>query len=153
MQHNKIMKYQQQKRQSGAWVDKKTLVSGTSCKIVSETTGQPSNFKDKNGNSQTQDVCKVRFEGQQEAVNVALNGATIDALIAAFGDESIVWQNQNLTVETEKMRVGGKAVIALYLIPNGYERIDDENGYAVIIKKGTSTKDIPIINDDEEYGV
>ena len=145
------MKYQQQKKTSGAWVDKKTLTSGTLCKIVSETTSQPSNFKDKNGNPQNQDVCKVRFEGQQEAVNVNLNGATISALVDAFGDESIEWQNKPLTAETEKMRVGGKAVIALYLIPQGYERLDDENGYAVIVKKGT--KPIPVINDDAEYGV
>jgi hypothetical protein len=145
------MKYQQQQKQTGAWVDKKSLQSGTACKIVSETQSQPSSFKDKNGNTQNQDVCKVRFNGQQEAVNVNLNGATIGAMIDAFGDESINWQNKPLTVETEKMRVGGKAVVALYLIPEGYERVDDENGYAVIVKKGLNKKDIPVINEGN-YG-
>jgi hypothetical protein len=35
------------------------------------------------------------------------------------------------------MRVGGRAVTAVYLVPEGYERVDDDNGYTVILKKGT----------------
>lgn len=130
------MKYQQVNITSGSWVKADQLQTGTRAKIVSETKPTESSFLDKNGNPKKQDVAKVKFEGQNEAVNVSLNRATIGGLISAFGDDSINWQNNVLTVETEKMRVGGKAVVALYLIPEGYERIDDENGYAMIVKKG-----------------
>ena len=47
------------------------------------------------------------------------------------------WRNNVLTIETEKVLVGGRRVTAVYLIPEGYERVDDENGYTVIVKKGT----------------
>lgn len=137
------MKYQQLKKTTGAWVDKKAIKSGCGAKIVSETTNEPSNFKNKDGTIKTQDVCKVQFEGIKESVNVALNPATLRAFIEAYGEESIDWQGQPLTAETEKMRVGGKAVIALYLIPDGYEKMDDENGYAVIIKKGYKPDPMP----------
>ena len=126
------MKYQQVRKTTGSWIDKSTIKTGVGCKLVSETTKQPSSFKDKEGNDKTQDVCKAKFDGQDEAVNVNLNGATIGALISAFGEDSIDWQNKPLTAELEKMRVGGKAVVALYFIPEGYEKVDDDNGYAVI---------------------
>jgi hypothetical protein len=35
------------------------------------------------------------------------------------------------------MRVGGRAVTTVYLVPEGYERVDDQNDYTVILKKGT----------------
>jgi len=41
------------------------------------------------------------------------------------------------------MRVAGKAVVALYLIPKGYKRVDDRNGYAMILKEGTGPADLP----------
>jgi hypothetical protein len=63
--------------------------------------------------------------------------------VDAFGEDSAGWQGHALSVETEKMRVAGKAVVALYLIPEGYERIDDENGYAMIVKEGTGKADAP----------
>jgi hypothetical protein len=47
------------------------------------------------------------------------------------------------------MRVAGKAVVALYLIPENYERVDDENGYAVIVKKGTTKEEVPTVNLDD----
>jgi hypothetical protein len=34
-------------------------------------------------------------------------------------------------------------VVALYLILEGYERVDDENGYAVIVKEGTGKVEAP----------
>lgn len=118
---------------TGAWVDKASLVNGTKAKIVSETKPSLSNFKDKEGNPQMQDVAKVQFEGIQEAMNVGLSKATIGGLIAAFGDDSVNWQGHELTVETEKVRVGGKAGISLYLIPEGFKKVDDENGFATIV--------------------
>ena len=130
------MKYTQKQFTSGAWADKSKIASGTLAKIVSETKPIESNFRDKDGNVQTQDVTKVHFQGQPEAVNVSLNRATIGGLIDAFGDDSVNWQGHTLTVEIEKMRVAGRSVIAMYLIPQGYSKIDDENGYAVIVKQG-----------------
>jgi len=118
-------------------------------------------FKDKEGNVKNQDVCKVMFEGKNESLNVSLNRATINGLIQAFGEESIEWQNKPLKVETEKMRIGGRAVIAMYLIPEGFKRIDDDNGYAVIIKDDgiaqptaeTKKDDIPVIQDGDDINV
>ncbi|MGH7249579.1 MAG: hypothetical protein ACREGC_01260, partial [Minisyncoccia bacterium] len=57
-------------------------------------------------------------------------------LVEAFGEDSANWQNHVLSMETEKVRVAGKSVTALYLIAEGYERADDANGYAIIVKKG-----------------
>jgi len=129
------MKYTKSGSTSGAWVKVADLVKGQKAKIVSETTAQPSSFTDRNGNPKTQDVAKVRFEGQNEAVNVSLNRATINALIDAFGDDSVGWQGHYLTCEIEKVRVGGIMRLVLYLVPEGYEKVDDANGYAVIQRK------------------
>lgn len=128
------MKYQRQNTTIGAWVKADQIQSGTRAKLVSEVKPQPSSFIDKNGNPKTQDVAKVKFEGAEEALNISLNRATLNGLVDAFGEDSVNWQNKILTVETERVRVSGKAVTALYLIPEGYKKIDDNNGYAVIVK-------------------
>jgi len=135
-----MAKYQETTVTVGAWAKASDIKSGTKAKLISEVKPQPSSFQDKNGNAKTQDVAKVKFEGMPEAVNVSLNKATINGLVRAFGDDSVNWMNKILTAETEKMRVSGKAVVALYLIPEGFDRIDDENGYAVIVKDGQSVK-------------
>ena len=149
------MKYQKQVSFSGSWVKANELTSAKA-KIVSETIPQESQFQDKNGNVKNQDVAKVRFEGTDEPLNVSLNRATINGLIDAYGEDSVNWMNKTLTVETEKMRVAGKAVTALYLIPEGYKRVDDENGYAVIVKQDKEIETIPsevspteVINPDD----
>ncbi len=121
----------------GAWAKASELKSGMRAKIVSETNPTPSTFLNKDGSMKTQDVCKIKFEGLNDILNLSLNRATINALVDAFGEDSKGWMNQVLTVETERVRVAGKAVTALYLIPAGYEKTDDEAGYAVITKKGT----------------
>jgi hypothetical protein len=108
-------------------------------------------FKDKNGNAQTRDVCKVRIEGEVDSQNLSINKATLNGLIDAFGEDSIDWQNKPLTIETEKMRVSGKSVVAIYLIPNGYDKIDDASGYAVIVKGGAidiEDDGIPVIDEE-----
>ena len=58
-------------------------------------------------------------------------------MVDAFGEDSIKWQGHALAVEIEKVRVAGKSEIALYLIPSGYKKIDDTNGYAMIVKSDT----------------
>lgn len=146
------MKYQQQSSLSGAWVDKTKIHNGQRAKIVSEAKSMPSNFQDDKGNVKNQDVAKVHFEGDKEAVNVSLNRATINGLISAFGDDSVNWMGHYLTAEVEKVRVAGKSVTAMYLIPEGYEKVDDDEGYAVIQKKNVkqSEPEIPIIGMEDE---
>lgn len=105
---------------------------------MSETVPMQSQFKnEKTGEVKMQDVAKILFSGDTEEKKISLNRATINGLIDAFGDDSSLWQEQVLIAETEKVRVAGKAVTAVYLVPEGYERVDDENGYTVIVKKGT----------------
>lgn len=127
------MKYQKQVSVIGSWA-KASELTAKRAKIVSETNPMPSSFTNKDGTPKTQDVCKVKFEGVEEPMNVSLNRATINALVDAFGEDSKDWMNHVLTVATEKVRVAGKAVTALYLVPEGYVKTDDENGYAVIEK-------------------
>lgn len=140
----------------GQWAKASELKSGMKAKIMSETNPVPSTFLNKDGSMKTQDVCKIKFEGLNDVLNLSLNRATINALVDAFGEDSKAWMNQVLTVETERVRVAGKAVVALYLLPSGYQKVDDDNGYAVIAKTGTPVEtikqdpdDIPIVGDDE----
>ncbi len=102
--------------------------------IVSETTSQPSKFLDQNGNPQFQDTCKVNFEGLGE-FNVNLNKPTIECLIDSMGEDSKSWMNQELTVEVERTRVAGRAGISLFMIPTGYQKIDNKDGFAEIVAK------------------
>ena len=141
------MKYQKQTVTSGAWVDKSQLKNGQRAKIVSETNAQPSNFPDSKGNPQTQNVAKVMFEGQKEAVNVAINQTTINGLVDAFGEDSKDWQGHYLTVDIEEGRTAGKKSFTLYLIPPEYEKIDDDFGYAKIVRKGDTVKEEEIPSD------
>jgi hypothetical protein len=145
-----MAQYQKTISIQGSWAKASEIESGITAKIVSETNPQPSQFLNKDGSIKTQDVAKVSFKGFPEAMNVSLNRTTINGLVDAFGEDSKNWMNKNLRVETEKVRVAGKAVVALYLIPEGYEKRDDESGYAVIAKIGSSDVDsIPVIEEDE----
>lgn len=135
---------------SGKWAKASELGGVKSAKIISETKPSPSQFKDeKTGAEKMQDVAKVQFQGMSDPLNVNLNRATIAGLISAFGKDSNDWVGHTLSVETEKMRVAGKAVVALYLIPAGYKRIDDDNGYALIVPKD-EPESVPSISLDEE---
>jgi len=101
------------KSMTGGWVDKKEIVSGTKCRIVSEAVEAESNFADKDGNPKMRITAKVRFEGKDEAVNVEINRATKDALIDSFGEDSVKWQGNTLTAQVEKGILGGKRVTYL----------------------------------------
>ncbi len=148
-----MAKYQKTSFTHGAWVKAGEVEGGTVARIVSETTPQPSQFLNKDGSVKNQDVAKVLFGRDVEPLNVNLNRTTINGLISAFGEESNDWKNKLLRVETEKARVAGKAVIALYLIPEGYKKTDDENGFAIIVPKDETSKtnkeEIPVIEEDE----
>ncbi len=129
------MQYKKQTMVSGAWAKGSELGEAKTAIIVTETVPQSSSYQNKDGSMKMQDVCKVKFDSG-EAVNLSLNRATINGLVDAFGEDSKLWVNKRLNVETEKMRVAGKAVVAIYLIPEGYRRIDDANGYAMIVREG-----------------
>ena len=144
--------YKKQISLGGSWVKSADLKTGMKAKIVSETNPIPSNFQNKDGSVKNQEVCKIKFDGFNDVFNVALNRATINGLVDAFGEDSVNWQNKVLSVETEKMRVSGKAVVALYLIPEGYERIDDSSGYAIIVKLVYQNPNQPEIGGHVEDG-
>jgi hypothetical protein len=140
----------------GKWAKGSELVNEKRAKIVSETEPMPSQFLNKDGSVKTQDVCKVRFENQPEPLNLSLNRATINALVEAYGEDSRLWIDKYLGVETERVKVAGKTAVALYLIPEGFERMDDENGYTIIVRKGSGQSSnawdgegIPTINPPE----
>jgi len=118
----------------GKWAKKSELLEAgvKTAKIVSETNPELGNYPDDKGQKQDQDVCKVQFAGQPEALKVALNRATINALVEAFGEDSTKWQGQELEVAIDKLP--GKK-FPLYLIPKGFRRKEDEAGWTVIVKE------------------
>lgn len=128
----------------GNWAKGKDIKSGTKCKLVGETKPMTSQFKDKNGNEKKQDVSKIQFQGQSEPLNISINRASLNALIDAFGTDSIKWQGHTLTAKVVKTMVGGSFKYPIYLIPEGYEMIEDDNGYAVIVKVGSEVSSEPI---------
>jgi len=128
------MIYQKSQAPQGAWAKASELGGIKIATIVNETIAQPSQFLDQRGLPKTQDVAKVMFQGYPESLNVALNKTTINGLIDAFGEDSKLWMNKPLSVETERVRVAGKTCMALYLIPRGFVKIDDQNGFACIVR-------------------
>ena len=129
------MDYSQVTR-GGAWIKNSDVVEGTKVKILDEATRVESRFKDDKGNTKMQDVCKVKFQGAAEAVNVNLNRATIRGLVDAFGKDSRDWVGKVLTAHIENTSVAGKRVKALYLLPEGYEVSEDAEGYVIVQKVG-----------------
>src|SRR6267142_1428773 len=95
--------YQKRSGIQGKWVKGSEVKSGTKCTLVSETSPQPSQFKNKDGSMKMQDVAKVHFEGSTETLNISINSATLNALIDAFGEDSKKWLKKVLTSETEKV--------------------------------------------------
>ena len=119
----------------GVWLDKKALKGGERAKIVSEAREEESVYE---GKTRKQIIAKVSVEGVEEAGNVALNGATKNALIDAFGTDSKDWINKVVKTLIEKPIINGKRVTALYLIPEGFEMTEDDAGYVVIQRPATS---------------
>ena len=139
------MKYTKTSGVVGKWVKGSEVVSGSKCRLVSETNPIASQFKNKDGSVKMQDVAKVQFESG-EPMNISLNRATLNALVDSFGEESAKWQGIELTAVTEKVVVGGKRVTAVYLVPQFYEVGEDANGYVVISKVGADPESIPEID-------
>ncbi len=119
----------------GPWLDKKLLKDGSKCTILNEVVSSPSKFLNpKTNEPQSQDVAKLKIEGLEGEHNMALNKPTLDALITAFGEDSINWQGHPLIIATEKTRAAGKIGTSVYLIPEGFTKIDNASGFAEIVK-------------------
>ena len=124
--------YKKNQGVQGNWVKGKDIPQGVKAKLVSETIPRPSNYLTKDGSPKIQNIAKVRFEGSPDALNMNINRTNLDGLIDAFGEDSKNWIGKVLTVQTENVRVGGKMQTAVYLLPEGYELRNDEEGYAYI---------------------
>lgn len=124
---------------------------GLKAKIITEVEPVPSQFKNEDGTQKIQDVGKVQFEGIPEPLNMNINAVSRDALVEAFGNDSTNWVKKLLFLEVEKTLIGGKRAYVPYLIPDGYERVEDEMGYMHITKKGKKVEAAPEeINLDNE---
>ncbi len=128
------------KERSGKWAKAADVKSGSRAKILDEATRSVSSFKNPDGSEKMQTVARVRFEGIEEPMNVNLNRATIYGLIDAFGTESKGWMGHTLTAHTEKTTVAGKRVTVLYLLADGFEVGENDEGYVVIQRSGETTK-------------
>jgi hypothetical protein len=126
---------------SGEWLDKKTVTSGTIVKIVAETKIVDREFE---GKINKQNITKVQIG--KDIKNMSLNKSTINGLVSAFGNESKNWINKEATLIIESSVIGGKRVKIAYLVPNGYQLAEDDNGYLIISKTGG--EEIPVIEDD-----
>lgn len=143
------MLYTKQTGVGGAFVDKKELVNGQKVKLVSECAPVERDYQ---GKVSTQHIAKMKIQGQEEVKNVALNTPTRNGLIDAFGEDSKTWINQVLTVYTEKTTIGGKRVIVLYLLPEGFEVAEDEGGYVVVQRIGSKTE-AKVADTDEDDSI
>lgn len=139
------MQYKKSSGVQGGWIKASEIVSGTLVKLITETAPVAGEFGE-------QDVAKARFKGMEEAKNVRLNKTTINGLIDAFGEDSKEWINKVLTAQTEKALVGGKRVTILYLVPEGYELKEMNDGFMAIMKKGEikEADPVPVIEYPED---
>jgi hypothetical protein len=103
---------------------------------VSECTKQESRFKNKDGEAKTENVAKVRLQGDQATYNIRLNWTTVFGLVDAFGKESKEWIDKVLTVKTVEALVGDTMRTIVYLIPEGFELAKNEEKKLVIRKVG-----------------
>jgi hypothetical protein len=119
------MEYNVTESIGGMWV-KASEVTAQRAKLVSEA-------KPMEGKFGSQDVAKIQFEGSTEPLNINLNKTNLLGLVKAFGTDSNNWIGKVLSVEKEQVRVSGRMTTAIYLIPEGFKRINDENGYTKIV--------------------
>ena len=139
-----MTQYQKNEGVYGKWVKGSEIQTGTVAKLVSEVKPEPSQFQNKDGSMKMQDVGKIRFQDGKESMNISLNRATIHGLIDAFGNDSKEWIGKLLTAVTERMVVGGKRVTAIYLLPEGYELIEDSEGYMKVVNQTIKDETVQI---------
>lgn len=127
---------------AGKWTDKKVLKNGDIAKIKTEATEQPS----QQGTMQW--VCKLHVKGQPEPLNFAINKPSKNALIDAFGEDTLDWVDKPLTLAVERTIISGKRGISVSLIPEGFEMTEDANNYVVISKIGGGETPPAVADDD-----
>lgn len=131
---------------TGTWLDKKTLKTGDLIKLITEAKEIP------NQQGGNQIVAKCKVKGQTgEPSNVSINKPSKNALISAFGDDSIEWIDKPLGVHIERTMIAGKRGIAMYLVPEGYQVSEDEGGYLIITNLNEKVAVVSKESDTIEY--
>jgi len=131
---------------NGSWLDKKTIKTGDVLKLTSEAKEVPN----QQGGTQVVAKCKVKgLKGDDS--NISINKPSKNALISAFGEDSVEWIDKPLTVHTEKTVIAGKRGIALYLVPESFNLSEDAEGYIVISKAGVQGAVHTEVDYPEEY--
>jgi hypothetical protein len=139
------------KSQSGKWVNADEVVNGSKAKIITECVKQESKVKDPEGNAKTENIAKVRFQGAAEAVNMRLNWTTIYGLIDAFGKDSKAWIGNVLTAITKEAMVGDTMRTIVYLVPEGFELVKNEEKKLEVRRIGETKIERPsVIGKSEE---
>lgn len=131
-----------EKSAGGAWIDADTVVSGTKAKLVSEVVKQDSKYKDKDGNTKTENIGKIRLQGADNAVNIRLNWSSIYSLIDAHGKDSKEWIGKLLTVKTLEAMVGDTMRTIIYLIPEGFVLRKNEEKKMEIVKANPEKEEV-----------
>lgn len=126
----------------GKWLDKKTLKMGDQAKIKTEAIEQVSQQSGK-----PQLVAKLQIKGQAEAANFAINTPSKNALIDAFGTDTLNWIDKLLTLYVMPALISGKMGMAVYLVPEGFEVKADSEGYMKVVKIGKPMEAEPTSND------
>lgn len=128
----------------GMFVDKKSLKEGELVKLVNEAHEEEGKFG-------SQIVANIKIKSRDGEPKFAINPPTVNALIEAFGEDSMAWCNKVLTIHIEKVRSAGRKGLSVYLIPENYDFWDDEKGYLVIGKKAEKPQEgsRPEINDSD----
>ncbi len=139
-----MAKFEKQAILRGTWIKPAKLSTGMQVEIISEVKPIKSRFRDDSGEIKMQNVGSIQLldkDGKSDPTNVYLfrfNGTTVDGLITAFGDDSETWIGEKVTVQKEKTLVAGRKKEAIYLIPDGMQLVEDEEGYMHIESLSTS---------------
>jgi hypothetical protein len=132
-----MAKYQKSSELRGKnWIKARDLTTGMKAKLISEVKPLQSRFRDQDGQLKVQNVGELFIDGlptPEKPYTINLNATTLEGLIDAFGEDSKDWMKEVLTVQKEKTIIGGKRVEVIYLIPDGYQLHEDEEGYVHII--------------------
>ena len=103
------------------------------------------------GNFGLQDIFLVKTTDDKEG-NINFNQTTINGLIDAFGGDSVKWIGKKIKAWKIKMSVAGKFQDVWFFSHPEAEMTDE--GFVLPNKKEKTKKtdDIPVVNEDAEYG-
>jgi hypothetical protein len=96
----------------------------------------------------TQDVFMIKTADGKEG-NANFNQTTLNCLIDGYGADSINWIGKTAKVMAILSNVQGKMTKVYYFLHPEAE-LNEKTGQFIVPGK---TKDIPVIDDDAEYGV